>query len=83
MITREKSDIIRKEDGKVERMIRIGTVTEASRARRALLERGIRTRLTKAEATKDGCIWGLKVDAASLLMAVKTLGQCGISYEIQ
>ncbi len=67
----------------MERLIKIGTVTDASRARRTLLSEGIHTRLTKAETSKEGCVWGLKVKDTDLLEAVKILKIVGLTYEIR
>ena len=67
----------------MERLIKIGSVTEASRARRILLEEGIRTRLTKAETTAEGCVWGLKTEDSVLLQVTRALVRLGIAYEIR
>ena len=67
----------------MERLIKIGSVSDASKARRILLNEGIRTRLTKTEMTKEGCVWGLKLDDALLRSAVQSLLRHGFSYEIQ
>jgi hypothetical protein len=66
----------------VERLIKIGTVTEASRARRGLLDEGVHSRLTKAESAAEGCLWGLRVNDEHLHTAVKLLRRLGLSYEI-
>ena len=67
----------------MERLIKIGSVTEASRARRILLEQGIRTRLTKAETTAEGCGWGLRAEDSVLLQVTRALVRLGIAYEIR
>ena len=67
----------------MERLIKIGTVTDASRARRALLSEGIHTRLTKAESNGEGCVWGLKAEDTALPNAVRILKILGIPYEIR
>lgn len=67
----------------MERLIKIGSVTEASRARRILLEEGIRTRITKAETTDEGCVWGLKVEDSALLQVTRALIRLGIAYEVR
>lgn len=72
-----------KGDERMERLIKIGTVTDASRARRALLSEGIHTRLTKAESTNEGCVWGLKIIDTALPSAVRILKILGISHEIR
>ena len=66
----------------MERLIKIGSVTLASRARRALLKESLPTRLTKAETRQDGCVWGLKVKNADLLSVTEALRRLGYSYEL-
>ena len=66
----------------MERLIRIGSVSDASRARRLLLDEGLRTRLTKTEIGKDGCVWGLKAEVTHLSEITLLLMRHGIPYEI-
>lgn len=66
----------------MEKLIKIGTVTAASRARRALLEESVHTRLTKVETTREGCVWGLKVEETEALSAARALRRLGIGYEL-
>ncbi len=66
----------------MERLIKIGSVTLASRARRELLKESLSTRLTKAETRREGCVWGLKVKNADLLSVTEALRRLGYSYEL-
>ena len=66
----------------MEQLIKIGSVTAASRARRALLEESLRTRLTKVEAKREGCVWGLKVKDEDLLAVTRGLRDLKIPYEL-
>ena len=66
----------------MERLIKIGSVTAASRARRALLAESLHTRLTKAETTREGCIWGLRVKENELFTVTRALRRLGYSYEL-
>ena len=70
----------RREMTKAERLIQIGTVSTAARVRRALLQEDIHTRLTKTESTKDGCVWGLKIEEEKLLSAIMILRRLSVSY---
>ena len=66
----------------MDRLIKIGSVTLASRARRELLKESIPTRLTKAESTREGCVWGLRVKNENLLDVKAALSRLGYSYEL-
>ena len=66
----------------MERLIKIGSVTAAARARRLLLEESLHTRLSKAESTREGCVWGLRVKETDLLAATRLLRRLGYSYEL-
>ena len=66
----------------MERLIKIGTVTAAARARRALLGESLHTRLTKAESTREGCVWGLSVRDQDVLAVTRALRRLGCSYEL-
>ena len=66
----------------MERLIKIGSVTESSRARRALRSVSVQARLSKLETKKEGCVWGLRVDDTQLLSAANTLRTLGIPYEL-
>ena len=66
----------------MEGLIKIGSLTVASRARRSLLEYGIRTRLTRTETTKEGCLWGLRVARKDILAASTYLRRMGVVHEL-
>ena len=72
----------RREMTKAERLIKIGAVSTAASARRALLSEGIHTRLTKTETSKEGCIWGLKIEEGKLMSAIMILRRLGTPYEL-
>ncbi len=63
------------------RRIVIGSVTYAQKARHALSRRGIRARLTKAEAEDSGgCVYAIDVREGDLPAAVQELQRLGIEY---
>ena len=66
------------------RIIMIGSITNAQRAKRALLARGIRARLTKNDATdrKSGCVYGIELAEGDLLTACGILRTVGIEYRV-
>lgn len=66
----------------MERLIKIGSVTLASRARRELLKESLSTRLSKVETRREGCIWGLKVKRSDVLSVTEALRRLGYSYEL-
>jgi hypothetical protein len=67
----------------MERILRIGSVSGASFAKRLLSEAGIRTRLIKADVGADGCVWGLRIKDKDLHEVVRHLRMAGISYDIR
>ena len=63
------------------RRIMIGSVTYAQKARQALSLRGIRARLSKAEAQDDsGCVYGIDVREVDFPTAIEELHRLGIDY---
>jgi hypothetical protein len=63
------------------RCIGVRSVTYAQKARQALSLRGIRARLTKAEAPDDGgCVYGIDVREGDFPAAVQELHRLGIDY---
>lgn len=65
------------------RTITVGSVTYAQKAKRILIARGIRARLVKQEATKDGgCAFGVEVAEESYLDALLALRTAGIHPRI-
>lgn len=65
----------------MERILKFGSVSSASRARRILLDGGVKARLTKTDTSKEGCGWGLTVRDEDLLDAARILRGAGLSYE--
>lgn len=65
-----------------EKVLAIGSISTATRAKRALLREGVRSRFVKTDSHGDGCSWGLKIDHDALLTAIKILREAGISYEV-
>ena len=66
----------------MERLIKIGSVTLAARARRELLKQSLPTRLSKAESTREGCVWGLRVPPKDLPEVTSALRKLGFDYEL-
>ena len=61
------------------RTITIGSVTYAQKAKRILIQKGIRVRLVKQEATSDGgCAFGVEVPEEAHLDALLILRAAGI-----
>ena len=67
----------------MERILRIGSVSGASFAKRLLAEVGIRTRLVKTDTGEDGCYWGLRIKDKDLHEVARRLRMAGISYDIR
>ena len=66
------------------RIIMIGSITNAQKAKRALSAKGIRVRLTKTDATdrSGGCIYGIELGEGDLLTACGILRTIGLEYRI-
>lgn len=64
--------------------LRIGSVSRATRARKALAAIGISSRMRKTDAavTETGCTWGLVIADADLYRAVCELRRLGIPYDV-
>lgn len=65
----------------MERLFQFGSVSNASRAKRILLENGIRTKLVKTDTKKDGCAWGISLPEEKMLDAARILRGRGVRYE--
>ena len=65
----------------MEQIFKIGSVSNAARARRVLSAKGIRGRMTKTDGTDEGCAWGLAVDGKEAQTAAAALRSEGIRYE--
>ena len=66
------------------RIIMIGSMTNAQKAKRALLSRGIRVRLTKNDnpTRGGGCVYGLEIAEGDLFGASSTLRSLGLEYRV-
>ncbi len=65
----------------MEQIFKIGSVSSASRAKRALTEQSIKGRLTKTEGGEEGCTWGIAVIGRESERAARVLREAGIRYE--
>lgn len=61
------------------KLIRIGSVTTAQRARELLAAKGIRARVRRLDSSAEGCTRALEVDEAQAAAAVRLLSAAGIS----
>ena len=65
------------------RIVLIGSMTNAQKAKRALSARGIRVRLTKTDTGgSGGCVYGLELNEADILTACAVLRANGIEYRM-
>ena len=66
------------------RIIMIGSITNAQKAKRALSAGGIRVHLIKNDATDraSGCIYGIELGEGDLLSACGILRTIGLEYRI-
>ena len=62
----------------------IGSMTNAQRARRALLTKGISAHLTKNETDdrQGGCAYGIELGEHELLSAISILRAIGLEYRV-
>lgn len=65
----------------MEYLLKFGSISKASVARRLLSGKGVRARLTKTNSDASGCGWGLTVKEKDLMEAARILREAGISYE--
>ena len=65
----------------MEQILKIGSVSSAAKAKRALSEKHIKGRLTKTSVTDEGCAWGIAVLGTEAERAVRILRAEGIRYE--
>ena len=65
----------------MEQIFKLGSVSNASKAKRVLSARGIKGRMTKTDGGKEGCTWGLAVDGKEAETAAGVLRAEGIRYE--
>ena len=66
------------------RIIMIGSMTNAQKAKRALMAKGIRVRLTKNDTPHHGigCVYGIELTEGDLLGAISTLHDLEIEYRV-
>ncbi|MBO7292939.1 MAG: DUF3343 domain-containing protein [Clostridia bacterium] len=65
------------------RTIPVGSVTYAQKAKRILVQKGLRARLVKQEATNDGgCSFGVEVAEEAYLDALLILRTAGVRPRI-
>lgn len=65
------------------RIIMIGSMTNAQKAKRALSAKGIRVRLVKNDnPSHGGCIYGIELAEGDLLSAFPILRGIGIEYRV-
>ena len=66
------------------RIVLIGSMTTAQKARRALSARGLHARLTKTDGSMrgEGCVYGLELSESDLLTACAILRANGIDYRV-
>ncbi len=62
-------------------VLRIGTVTQAIRARRLLSASGISARLIKNTGGAEGCVYGLEIHPTLFPHALQLLNDNHIAYE--
>ena len=65
----------------MEQILKLGSVSNASKAKRVLNDRSIKGRLTKTSDTAEGCAWGIAVAGRDAERAVRILRAEGIRYE--
>ncbi|MBE6656183.1 MAG: hypothetical protein E7609_04880 [Ruminococcaceae bacterium] len=65
----------------MEQIFKLGSVSNAAKARRILTNKGIRGRLTKTEEKDEGCAWGIAVVGKDAQAAASALRAEGIRYE--
>ncbi len=65
----------------MEQIFKLGSVSNAAKARRILTAKGIKGRLIKTEERKEGCAWGIAVVGKDAQAAASALRAEGIRYE--
>lgn len=65
----------------MEQIFKLGSVSNAAKAKRVLSAKGIRGRMTKTDGADEGCAWGLAVSGKEAVMAANALRTEGIRYE--
>lgn len=66
-----------------DRTLEIGSVSGASSAKRLLAKNGIRVRLVKTDAGRDGCLWGIRVRDDDFFETVRFLRFAGIGHVLK
>lgn len=65
----------------MEQIFKLGSVSNAARAKRVLNAKGIKVRITKTDGKEDGCTWGIAVGGRESQSAAVALRAEGIRYE--
>ncbi len=58
--------------------ITVGSITYAQKAKRALVNRGIGARLVKVSSHREGCLYGVEIEASRHLEAIALLDRLGL-----
>ena len=66
----------------MEQILKIGSVSSATKAKRVLGDESIKGRLTKTADGEEGCAWGVAVAGKDAESAVRVLRAVGIRYEV-
>ncbi len=64
------------------KLIKIGSITYALKARKALLSIGVRTRLIKTSSDSNGCAYSIEFSEEQLYTVIAELKRQGIDYEL-
>lgn len=64
------------------KLIKIGSITYALKARKALSAIGIRTRLQKTSSDANGCAYSIEISEQQLFAVIAELKKQGISYTL-
>ena len=65
----------------MEQIFKLGSVSNAAKAKRILSVKGIKGRITKTDAKSEGCTWGVAVNGKEAEIAASVLRAEGIRYE--
>lgn len=65
----------------MEQTFKLGSVSNAARAKRILNTQGIKVRIIKTDGKEEGCAWGVSVEGKTAQAAANVLRAEGIRYE--
>ncbi len=60
----------------------VGSMTNAIKARKALVAGGIKSKLVKLDKNKDGCAYAIEIKSDGIYSAALILRQLGIEYSL-